>query len=189
MMSPRGTMGWSEREEENLLPWLDENRTLPWKALPDAYCERFGVNRSVESLRGKKYHILRKKGRTNARSHKSHGRRKRPGPSRHPIGMKASQSDAPVKAATQSNIDLWFQTILTADPSSTDSSESMLPRRSISGMSPPNSSSTCMLISHLDRLTPALTNSFSKGHERHLGCGSMCTVSVPLGSWGCEARA
>jgi hypothetical protein len=35
----------------------------------------------------------------------------------------------------------------------------MLSRRSISGMSPPNSSSTC---TRLDRLTPALTNSFPK---------------------------
>ena len=139
MMSPRGTISWSEREEENLLRWLDENRTLPWKALPDAYSEQFGVNRSVESLRGKKYHILRKKGRTNARSHKRRDRRKRPGPSRRSVGMKASRSDAPVKAAAQSNIDLWFQTVLMADPSPTDSSESMRTWSSISGMIPPYS--------------------------------------------------
>ncbi|KAJ5982069.1 hypothetical protein N7451_012169 [Penicillium sp. IBT 35674x] len=116
-MSPRGTMGWSEREEENLLRWLDENRTLPWKPPPDV----------------------------SARSRKSHDHRKRPGPSRRSVGMKPSQSDAPVKAAAQSNIDLWLQTILTAEPSSSDSSESMLSKHSIS-----------------DRLTPALTNSFPK---------------------------
>ncbi|KAJ5654853.1 hypothetical protein N7490_001856 [Penicillium lividum] len=144
-MSPRGTMGWSEREEENLLRWLDENRTLPWKALPDAYSEQFGVNRSVESLRGKKYHILRKKGRTHARSPKSQGRCKRPKPSRRSVEKKASHSDTPVKAAPQSNIDLWFQTILTSEARSADSSESTLKKGSIS-----------------DHLTPALTNLLPK---------------------------
>jgi hypothetical protein len=59
-MSPRSTVGWPEWEEENLLPWLDENRTLSWKALQDAYYEQYGVKRSPESLRGKMYHILRK---------------------------------------------------------------------------------------------------------------------------------
>ncbi|KAJ5752771.1 hypothetical protein N7520_009688 [Penicillium odoratum] len=142
-MPPRGTMGWSEREEENLLPWLYENRALPWKALPDAYSEQFGVKRSVESIRGKMYHILRKQGRFGARSPKNQDHRKRPGPSRRSVKMRASLSDAPVKTAAHSNIDLWFQTILTAKPSPTDSSESTLTRSSIS-----------------DRLTPALNNSF-----------------------------
>ncbi|KAJ5982516.1 hypothetical protein N7451_012616 [Penicillium sp. IBT 35674x] len=100
--------------------------------------EEFGVNRSVESLCGKKYHILRKKGRTNARSHNSCDRRKRPGSSRRSVGMKASQSDGSVKAAVQSNIDLWFQTVLMPDPSLTDSSELTRTWNSISGMSPPS---------------------------------------------------
>ncbi|KAJ5778416.1 hypothetical protein N7520_001662 [Penicillium odoratum] len=161
-MSPRGTMGWSEREEENLLPWLDENSALPWKALPDAYSEQFGVDRSVESLRGKKYHILRKQGRSNARSPGNQDRRKRSGSSRRSVVMKASQSDAPVKAAAQSDIDLWFQTILTTEPSPTDGSESMLTRGSISGMIPPYSSLDALSSLFPDRLTPALTNYFPK---------------------------
>ncbi|KAJ5982338.1 hypothetical protein N7451_012438 [Penicillium sp. IBT 35674x] len=115
-MSSHGTMSWSEREEENLLRWLDKNRALPWKALPNAYSEQFGVDRSVESLRGKKYHILRKQGRFNARS-KVQGHRKRKRPSRRSVGMQASHSNAPANNAAQSNIDLWFKTILTAEPS------------------------------------------------------------------------
>ncbi|KAJ5752727.1 hypothetical protein N7520_009644 [Penicillium odoratum] len=139
-MSPHGIMSWSEREEENLLRWLDENRELPWKDLPDAYSEEFGVNRSVESLRGKKYHILRKKGCTNAQSPNTRGRRKRPGPPgppgprRRAVEKKASHSDAPVKAAPQINIDLWFQTILTSEARSADNSESTLTRSSISAL-------------------------------------------------------
>ncbi|KAJ5655082.1 hypothetical protein N7490_002085 [Penicillium lividum] len=144
-MSSRGTMSWSEREEENLLPWLDENRALPWKALPRAYSEKFGVIRSVESRRGKKYHILRKKGCTNARSRNTRGRRKRPRPRCRAVEKKGSHSDAPVKAAPQSNIDLWFHTILTSETRSANSSESTLRRGSIS-----------------DHLTPAPTNSLSK---------------------------
>ncbi|KAJ5654870.1 hypothetical protein N7490_001873 [Penicillium lividum] len=138
-MTPRGILSWSEQEEENLLHWLDENRALPWKDLPDAYRERFGVDRSVESLRGKKYHILWKNGRTNAQSPKRQGRRKRREPAHRSVEQKFTHSDAPVNAATQSNIDLCFQTILASQ--SGDSSESTLTRGSIS-----------------DRLTPVLTN-------------------------------
>ncbi|OKO90123.1 hypothetical protein PENSUB_13531, partial [Penicillium subrubescens] len=57
----RSATPWSKREEDNLLPWLKENSELPWIARPDAYLEQVGVKRSVESLRGKKYHILRKR--------------------------------------------------------------------------------------------------------------------------------
>ncbi|KAJ5938423.1 hypothetical protein N7466_001557 [Penicillium verhagenii] len=163
-MSPRGTTSWSEREEESLLPWLDENRALPWKALPEAYSEKFGVNRTVESLRGKKYHILRKKGCTNARSLNTRGRRKRPGPPgprRRAVEKKASHSDAIVKAAPHSNIDQWFETILTSELFSADSSESMLEEGSISGMRP-KIMSKCMLISRIDHLKPALTSSLPK---------------------------
>ncbi|OQE56711.1 hypothetical protein PENNAL_c0406G03655 [Penicillium nalgiovense] len=58
-MSPRSACGWPEWEEKNLLSWLDAHRDLSWKALSDAYYEEYQVDRSVESLRGKKYHILR----------------------------------------------------------------------------------------------------------------------------------
>ncbi|KAJ5547493.1 hypothetical protein N7513_004727 [Penicillium frequentans] len=139
-MSPRGILSWSEQEEENFLQWLDGNRALPWKDLPDAYREKFGVDRSVESLRGKKYHILRKIGRTTARSWKRPGHRKRREPRRRLSEQTVIHSDASADAATRSNIDLWFQTILASESGSVDSSESALTRGSIS-----------------DRLTPALT--------------------------------
>ncbi|KAJ5543720.1 hypothetical protein N7513_007228 [Penicillium frequentans] len=140
-MSPRGILSWSEQEEENLLQWLDENRALPWKDLPDAYREKFGVVWSVESLRGKKYHILRKKGRTTARSPKCQGHRKRREPRRRSSEQTVIQSDASADAASRSNIDLWFQTILASESGSAESSETALARGSIS-----------------DRLTLALTN-------------------------------
>ncbi|KAJ5543754.1 hypothetical protein N7513_007262 [Penicillium frequentans] len=139
-MSPRGTLSWSVQEEENRLQWLDENRSLPWKDLPDAYRQRFGVDRSVESLRGKKYHILRKNGRTTARSPKRQGHRKRREPRRRSSEQTVIHSDASADAATRSNIDLWFQTILASESGSAESSETALTRGSIS-----------------DRLTPALT--------------------------------
>ncbi|KAJ6099387.1 hypothetical protein N7467_000922 [Penicillium canescens] len=133
-MSPRGTMSWSEREEENLLRWLDENRALPsvWTEALNHYVAKSTIccGRKVAPMPD-----LRK----------GQDRRKRPAPSRRSVGMRASQSDAPVKAAAQSNIDLWFQTILTAEPSPTGSRGSTLTRGSIS-----------------DRLTPALTNSLPK---------------------------
>ncbi|KAJ5982181.1 hypothetical protein N7451_012281 [Penicillium sp. IBT 35674x] len=140
-MSPRGILSWSVQEEENLLQWLDENRSLPWKDLPNAYKESFGVDRSVESLRGKKYHILRKNGRTTARSPRRQGHRKRQEPRRRSSEQTVIHSDASADAATRSNIDLWFQTILASESGSADSSESALTRGSIS-----------------DRLTSALTN-------------------------------
>ncbi|KAJ5904752.1 uncharacterized protein N7473_001668 [Penicillium subrubescens] len=60
-MYSRSATGWSEWEEDNLLPWLEENSELPWTDRAQAYSKQFGVSRSVESLRGKKYHILRKR--------------------------------------------------------------------------------------------------------------------------------
>ncbi|KAJ5778360.1 hypothetical protein N7520_001606 [Penicillium odoratum] len=140
-MSPRGILSWSEQEEENLLQWLDETRALPWKDLPGAYREKFGVDRSVESLRGKKYHILRKNGRTTARSRKRQDHRKRREPRRRSIEQTVIHSDASADAATHSNIDLWFQTVLASESGSAESSESAVTRGWIS-----------------DRLTPALRN-------------------------------
>ncbi|KAJ5655015.1 hypothetical protein N7490_002018 [Penicillium lividum] len=140
-MSPRGILSWSVQEEENLLRWLDENCSLPWKDLPGAYRERFGVDRSVESLRGKKYHILRKNGRTTARSPRRQSHRKRREPRRRSTEQTVIHSDASADAATRSNIDLWFQTIIASEYDSADSSESTLTRGSIS-----------------DRLMPALRN-------------------------------
>ncbi|KAJ5938394.1 hypothetical protein N7466_001528 [Penicillium verhagenii] len=138
-MSPRGILSWSVHEEENLLPWLDENRELPWKDLPDAYRQKFGVNRSVESLRGKKYHILRKNGGTTARTPRRQGHRNRRKPRRRSIAQTVIHSNASADTATRSNIDLWFQTILAPESGSAKSSESTMTKDSIS-----------------DRLTPVL---------------------------------
>ena len=56
---PHEAVGWSTWVEQNLLPWLEFNRDLTRKALSHAYWQEYCVRRSVESLRGKKYHILR----------------------------------------------------------------------------------------------------------------------------------
>jgi hypothetical protein len=60
-MYSRSATAWSKREEDNLLPWLEENRELPWTARSHTLSEQFRVYGSVKSLRGKKYHILRKR--------------------------------------------------------------------------------------------------------------------------------
>jgi hypothetical protein len=60
-MYSRSATGWSKWEEDNLLPWLEENSNMLWTDRAQAYSKQFGVSRSVESLRGKKYHILRKR--------------------------------------------------------------------------------------------------------------------------------
>ncbi|KAJ5100891.1 hypothetical protein N7456_006943 [Penicillium angulare] len=60
-MAPHSTVGWSTWEEENLLPWLELNQDLTWNALSQAYWQQYQIRRSSESLRGKRYHILRKR--------------------------------------------------------------------------------------------------------------------------------
>ena len=58
---PRGNaIGWSQSEADNLLPWLSRHRGLSWEARSRAYFRQYRVFRTVESLRGKKYQILRK---------------------------------------------------------------------------------------------------------------------------------
>jgi hypothetical protein len=132
-MSPRSTVGWPEWEEENLLPWLDENRTLSWKALQDAYYEQYGVKRSPESLRGKMYHILRKQGLTVACPSEDTGRRKRAGAIHPRVGHRRSPSKLLNKSAARTNIDRWFETIITTDPCPTNSSGSTKSKGSGSG--------------------------------------------------------
>lgn len=122
-MSPRSACGWPEREEKNLLSWLDSHRGLSWKALSDAYYEEYQVYRSVESLRGKKYHILRKQRRTGAKVPGHSGRQKRPGDVRRSLVDSGSRSTLPENTSAQRNIDKWFQTILAADPSQSGDSD------------------------------------------------------------------
>jgi hypothetical protein len=58
---PRGNaIGWSQPEADNLLPWLSRNEELSWEAKSRAYFRQYRLVRTVESLRGKKYQILRK---------------------------------------------------------------------------------------------------------------------------------
>jgi hypothetical protein len=122
-MSPRSACGWPEWEEKNLLSWLDSHRGLSWKALSDAYYEEYQVDRSVESLRGKKYHILRKQRRTGAKVPGRSGKQKRPGDVRRSLVDSGSRSTLPENTSAQRNIDKWFQTILAADPSQSGDSD------------------------------------------------------------------
>ncbi|CAG7935286.1 unnamed protein product [Penicillium salamii] len=123
-MSPRSASGWPEWEEKNLLPWLDAHQGLSWKARSDAYYEQHQVARSAESLRGKKYHILRKCRRTGARASDRSGNQKQPKAVRRSTGRRASLAALPHNISAKSNIDKWFETILTAEASQPDSNGS-----------------------------------------------------------------
>jgi hypothetical protein len=133
-MSPRSEAVWSEREEKSLLPWLDAHRALSWKARSDAYYEQHQVRRSVESLRGKKYHIMRKQRGTGAKFPKHAAIRSQAGAARRSVGGRASLNTLQKKGPAQSNIAKWFQTILTAGPGHTDSIESTKTKGSKLGM-------------------------------------------------------
>ncbi|CAP79444.1 hypothetical protein PCH_Pc19g00280 [Penicillium rubens Wisconsin 54-1255] len=122
-MSPRSACGWPEWEEKNLLSWLDAHRDLSWKALSDAYYEEYQVGRSVESLRGKKYHIMRKQHRTGAKVPRRSVKQKRPGDVRRSAVDSGSRSTLPDNTSAQRNIDKRFQTILAADPSQSGDSD------------------------------------------------------------------
>ena len=135
-MSPRNACGWPEWEEKNLLPWLDAHPELSWKALSDAYYEEYQVHRSVESLRGKKYHILRKQSRTGAKAPQKSGKPKRAVPVRCSVVGSASQSSLSAKTPAQRNIDKWFQTILAVDPNQPDDSKRPTQTNLISGTKP-----------------------------------------------------
>lgn len=133
-ISTRSEVVWSEWEEKNLLSWLDAYRTLSWKARSDAYYEQYQVDRSVESLRGKMYHMLRKQRRTGARSPRHPGNRNRAGADYRSVGRRASLATLPNIRPTQSNIENWYQTILTAESSRIDSIESTKTKGSTPGM-------------------------------------------------------
>ncbi|KAI1828855.1 hypothetical protein DTO027I6_10271 [Penicillium roqueforti] len=125
-MSPRSEVAWEEWEEKNLLPWLDAHRALPWKARSHAYSAQYQVGRSVESLRGKKYHILRKQRRIGARplEHPGHPSHPSRAGAHRSAGHKASLANLTSRRPAQSNNEKWFQTILTTETSQIDSIES-----------------------------------------------------------------
>lgn len=75
------------------------------------------------SLPGKKYHILRKQWRTRSGSPKHAAHRNRAGAHRS-AGHKASLANLTSRRPAQSNIEKWFQTILTTETSQIDSIES-----------------------------------------------------------------
>jgi hypothetical protein len=80
------------------------------------------VDRSVESLRGKKYPILREQRRIGAKSRKHPGHRSRAGAHRS-AGRNASLANLTRRRPAQSNIEKWVQTILTTETSHNDSIE------------------------------------------------------------------
>ena len=75
------------------------------------------------SLRGKKYHILRKQCRTGSGSPKHAAHRNGAGTCRS-VGRRASLGNLPHRRPAQSNIEKCFQTILRTEPSHIDSMES-----------------------------------------------------------------
>lgn len=121
-MSPRSASGWPEWEEKNLLSWLDAHQELSWKARSDAYYEQHRVARSAESLRGKKYHILRKSRRTCAGASDRSDNQKPSKAARHSTGQRALLAALPTKISTKSHIDKWFETILTAEETDSNGS-------------------------------------------------------------------
>ncbi|KAJ5202935.1 hypothetical protein N7449_005014, partial [Penicillium cf. viridicatum] len=170
-MSPCSAMNWPEREEKNLLSWLDAHRELLWKAHPDAYYEQHRMARSAESLRGKRYHNLRKCRRTSVRSSDRSGNQKETKTVRRSVGRRASLATLPNKISAKSNIDKRFETIITAEASQTDSNES----------SQTKTPRTADLLSQVVRREYQSRVGLKK-YDRHLGCGTMCIVFVQPGS-------
>jgi hypothetical protein len=109
----RSTVSWSKWEEKNPLAWLESNRRLTWKALTHAYCQQFHVNRSIESLRGKKYHILRKQRRASIKP--TAGKSQPP---------KRIQCKGPIRAGkarpVQRRIDRWLEGLSMTESSQAD---------------------------------------------------------------------
>jgi len=158
-MSPRSEVVWSEWEEKNLLSWLKAHRALPWKARSDPYYEQYRVVRSVDSLLGKMYHILRKQRRTRAKLSNHPGNRNRAGAARRSVGGRASLETLPKKRPAQSNIGKWFQTILTTEPSHIDSIQSTKTKCSRPGRKRSSLTILYKLIFH-HRLRDATTQPF-----------------------------
>ncbi|KAJ5742257.1 hypothetical protein N7533_011666 [Penicillium manginii] len=119
-MSQHSSFGWSEWEEDNLLPWLDANRALSWEARAAAYNEQYETNRTVESLRGKKYHILRKRRLNHA---KVSSRRSVPKRQRRIRRLGGARKRFPPFTDTKAqNIDQWLQRIPSAESTASESS-------------------------------------------------------------------
>jgi hypothetical protein len=131
-MSQHSSLRWSEWEEDNLLPWLDAKRALSWEARAAAYNEQYETNRTVESLRGKKYHILRKR-----RLNRAKVSRQRSVPKRQKRVRRLGGARKRFPAFTDTKaqkIDHWLQRI--PSPESTTSENSFAMEKSHSGTQP-----------------------------------------------------
>lgn len=122
-MPLRNEVVWEDWEEKNLLPWLDAHRALSWKARSRTYYEQYQVDRSVGSLRGKKYHILRKQRRIGAGSPKQVAHRNRT-EARRSVGRKASLANLLSRRLAQGNREQYFQAIPRTDASHIENIES-----------------------------------------------------------------
>ncbi|KAJ5974875.1 hypothetical protein N7481_008582 [Penicillium waksmanii] len=119
-MSQHSSLGWSEWEEDKLLPWLNTNRALSWDARAAAYHEQYGIKRTVESLRGKNYHILRKR-----RLNRAKLSRQRSVPKRQKRIRRLGGARKRFPAFTDTkarNIDQWLQRIPSAESTTSDNS-------------------------------------------------------------------
>jgi hypothetical protein len=119
-MSQHSSLGWSEWEEGNLLPWLEANRALSWDARAAAYNQQYGTSRTVESLRGKKYHILRKR-----RLNRAKVSRQRSVPKRQKRIRRLGGARKRFPAFTNTkarNIDQWLQRIPSAESTASENS-------------------------------------------------------------------
>ncbi|KAJ5288103.1 hypothetical protein N7478_003789 [Penicillium angulare] len=131
-MAPHSTVGWSTWEEENLLPWLESNRYLTWNALSHAYWQQYQIRRSAESLRGKRYHILRKR---RDAGHTPIKNKRQPTTCEHRKLLVKGRKKNPLKR----RIRRWLRNVSTGQ---SDRSDSTGTKRSSTGKTSPNVSTT-----------------------------------------------
>ena len=113
-MSQHSSQNWPQWEEDNLLPWLDAHRELSWEARAEAYYEELGIRRRIDSIRGKKYHILRKRRLARAKASAQRKNQKRQRRLRRLGGPR--KGFASLSKAKDDNIDQWLQKIPSEGP-------------------------------------------------------------------------
>ncbi|KAJ5240541.1 uncharacterized protein N7469_002132 [Penicillium citrinum] len=113
-MSQHSSQNWPQWEEDNLLPWLDAHRELSWEARAEAYYEELGIRRRIDSIRGKKYHILRKRRLARAKASAQRKDQKRQRRLRRLGGPR--KGFASLSKAKDDNIDQWLQKIPSEGP-------------------------------------------------------------------------
>ncbi|KAJ5240454.1 uncharacterized protein N7469_002045 [Penicillium citrinum] len=118
-MSQHSSQNWPKWEEDNLLPWLDAHRELSWEARAEAYYEELGIRRRIDSIRGKKYHILRKRRLARAKASAQRKNQKRQRRLRRLGGPR--KGFASLSKAKNDNIDQWLQKIPSEGPISSTS--------------------------------------------------------------------